>query len=202
MIINTTKYSLSNKNFIEVQSPKKQIVIGHTDSGKNNFAKWSHRLHGRYTKTSAFTIDKNGDVYRHFDPVYSSNILGNTEMDKKSIVILLENEGWLVRDEKKDLYINWVGHIYNKPKEIIEKKWRSYTYWAPYTQEQFDSTLELVNNLCDEFDIPKIVVNHNTKMDDLNKFSGVLYKSNIEKHFTDLSPSWDFELFCDKLEKK
>lgn len=201
MIIDENKYKLSVKNYIETETIKRQIIIGHTGVGQESLAhKWANRLNGKYTKTAAFTIDKLGNIYKHFDPLYCSNILGNVEQDKKSIVILLENEGWLVKDSEKNSYINWVGHIYNKPEDIFEKKWRNYSYWAPYTKEQFESTLKLVDKLCDEFYIPKIAVPHNTKIDILDTFSGVLYKSNIEKHYTDLSPAWKFEEFKYKLE--
>jgi hypothetical protein len=201
MIINNSKYPISDKNYIQIETIKKQIVIGHiSENEKNNFAKWTNRLNGNYTKTAPFTINKKGNVYKHFDPIYCSNILGNNDLDKKSIVILLENDGWLIKDFEKNKYINWIGYIYNKPEEIVEKKWRNYFYWAPYTNEQFNSTLELVNKLCEDFYIPKVAISHNTKIDDLDNFSGILYKSNLEKHFTDLSPAWDFEMFKYKLE--
>ena len=32
-------------------------------------------------------------------------------------------------------------------------------------------------------------------------YKGVLYKSNIERHYTDLNPTWDFKTFKTKLEK-
>ncbi len=201
MFINNSKYCLTEKNYIKTEVVKKQVVIGHiSGSQKSNFIKWSHRLNGAYTKTAAFSISKTGKIYQHFDPVYSSNILGNNDLDYKSIVILLENDGWLIKDSEKNTYINWVGDIYNKPEEVVEKKWRNYFYWAPYTQEQFNSTLKLVNKLCEDFNIPKVATPHNTKMDDLDKFSGVLYKSNLEKYFTDLNPCWNFIEFKNKLE--
>jgi hypothetical protein len=55
--------------------------------------------------------------------------------------------------------------------------------------------------LCDEFFIPKTIINHNTKIEGLAEYRGVIYKSNIEKHYTDLNPTWDCEEFKNKLEQ-
>jgi hypothetical protein len=62
--------------------------------------------------------------------------------------------------------------------------------------------LKLVNKLCDEFFIPKIAIPHNTKMENAETFEGILYRSNLEKHYTDLSPAWKCEAFKYKLETK
>jgi hypothetical protein len=202
MKINSKQYPLPEDNYTKVQTIKKQIVIGHTSTNSmRHFTKWTHRMCGKYKKTAPYTIDIHGTIFNHFEPIYFSEILGNLELDKKSIVILLENDGWLIKDEEKNRFINWVGHIYNKPEPVFEKRWRSYLYWAPYSKEQFNSTLKLVRKLCEEFYIPKFVVPHNTKMEDLDNFNGVLYRSNIEKHYTDLSPAWNCEDFKYKLEQ-
>ena len=201
MIIDTTTYKLSNSNFIEEETIKKQIMIGHTGThNMNHFTKWVNRLNGTYKKTAAFTIDLSGNVYQHFDPIYFSPILDNLDMDKKSIVILLENDGWLVKDTEKNHFINWIGNIYNKPDDIIERKWRGYSYWVPYTIKQMESAVLLANKICEEFFIDKFAIPHNIKLDTLDDFKGVLYRSNIEKYYTDLSPAWNCELFKSKLE--
>jgi hypothetical protein len=202
MKIDKKLYSLPDDSYLKFETIKKQIVIGHTGTNKmRHIEKWKNRLNGKYKKTAAFTIDTNGKVYRHFDPIYFSEILGDIELDKKSIVILLENDGWLTKNVEKNEFINWVGHIYNKPEDIVERRWRNYSYWAPYSDEQFTSAVKLVSNICEEFFIPKFAVPHNTKIEDLEKFNGVLYKSNLEKYYTDLSPAWDFEKFKYKLEQ-
>jgi hypothetical protein len=203
MIIDTGAYKLSENQYLVPEAVKKQIVIGHTGTnGMKHFIKWATRLNGGYKKTAAFTISKNGQVFNHFDPIYSSNILNNPYLDKRSIVILLENEGWHVNDKENNEFINWLGYIYNKPDEIIEKKWRNYQYWAPYTKEQFESCIVLVNHLCDEFYIAKNAVAHNTKLDNVIDFEGIMYRSNIDINYTDLNPTWDFNLFKQRIENE
>ena len=201
MIIDEKSYELSELHYIKSETIKKQIVLAHTsNSDMRHVSKWNSRFNGRYNKTAAFTIDVAGNIYRHFDPIYTSNFFGNLEQDKKSIVILLENEGWLTRDVEKNQFIDWVGHIYNKPEMVVEKRWRSQTYWAPYTDAQMDSVVKLAGKLCEDFYIPKLAIPHNTKIDGADSFEGVLYKSNLEKYYTDLSPAWNCESFKYKLE--
>lgn len=202
-MINSESFILPEKNYIKSETIKKQIIIGHTGSiNMNHYNKWLYRLNGNYLKTAPFTIDFNGNVLQHYDPIYTSKILENNELDNRSIVILLENEGWLLFNDKKNEHINWVGDIYKRELPILEKRWRGYTYWAPYSDEQFESTLKLVKKLCEEFYIPKFSIGHNTKMDDAISFEGISYRSNLEKHYNDLSPAWDFENFKNRIENE
>lgn len=200
-MIDVNTYRLPESNFFNEQTIKKQIIITHSSSdGMKHTIKWKNRMNGRYKKTAAFSITQDGSIYQHFDPIYFSELFGNLEQDKKNIVILLENEGWLTKDEKKSQFINWTGHIYNRPEVVYEKKWRGYSYWAPYPDAQFESTIFLVNKLCEDFYIKKNVTPHNIKIDNIDGFEGILYRSNFEKHYTDLSPAWEYEKFKHKLE--
>ena len=195
-------YLLNENNYVPIECIKTQIVLASTfNHDMKHFIGWENRHNGNYKKTAAFTIDAAGVVYKHFEPKHHSKFFGKLELDTKSIVILLENDGWLIKDEEKNQFITWIGDIYNKPNEVFDKRWRNYRYWAPHTQEQFDSALELVKKLCDEFYIPLEAIGHNTKVESLSDFQGVIYKSNIEKHYTDLNPSWDCGEFKNKLEE-
>jgi hypothetical protein len=113
----------------------------------------------------------------------------------------LENEGWLIKDLNNDnVYISNFGNIYKRVDDIIIRKWRSNKYWAPYTDEQLKSTTKLVIELCNKFNIPLEVINHNTKINKVNAYKGVLYKSNLNQYFTDVNPSWDFIKFKNNVE--
>ncbi len=202
-MIDSTTYKLLVENYIPIETSKKQIVIGHTfNHGMKHVIGWKHRFNGKYKKTASFTISQEGIIYKHFEPKFYSELLGNKEMDKKSIVILIENDGWLLKDIEKNSFISWVGDIYNKPEEVVEKRWREYSYWAPYTEKQIESALKLIKELCSEFSIPMTSISHNTKVDNLEKYEGILYRSNLDKHYTDLSPAWNFEEFKNKIEIK
>ena len=201
MIINNVKHLLPLNNYISVETVKKQIILGHTfNHDMRHIVGWLHRYNGEYKKTAAFTIDINGVIYQHFDPKYHSRYFNNADLDKKSIVVLIENEGWLTKDNVKNEFITWIGDIYNKSNKVVDKKWRGYDYWSSYNEKQVESAIVLIKKLCGDFDIPMTSVSHNTKIDNLVDYTGVIYKSNLEKHYSDLSPSWDFIKFKNKLE--
>jgi len=202
MVLNEIKYVLSENNYIKEQTKKTQIIIGHTlNDQMRHFFGWQHRYNGNYKKTAAFTIDAAGFIYKHFDPKFKSEFFDSEELNDKSIVILLENYGWLSKDEEKKQYITWLGDIYNKQIEVTDKRWRNNRYWDTYTVEQTDSCMWLISKLCEEFEIPKKIISHNTKIDNLFEYSGVLYRSNLDKNYTDLNPSWVFDIFKEKLEQ-
>jgi N-acetyl-anhydromuramyl-L-alanine amidase AmpD len=201
MIIDDLTYQLSSDNYIQRETIKKQIVIGHTHNhDMRHVHGWSHRYNGKYKKTASFTISKEGNIYQHFPPKYKSNFFTNPLLNNRAIVILLENDGWLLKDVMKNEFITWVGDIYKQSDEIVIKKWRGHTHWSAYTDKQQQSVDELVKFLCDEFSIPLTTINHNTKVDNVNECESIIYKSNLDKNYTDLSPAWDFEGFKNKIE--
>jgi N-acetyl-anhydromuramyl-L-alanine amidase AmpD len=202
MSINVEDFKLPTDNYSLIECDKKQIVIGNTfNHDMRHVIGWLHRYNGKYKKTAPYTIAKDGSIYEHFNPIYQSKYFNDSNLDNKSIVILLENDGWLISDAEKNNFISWLGDIYNEPEKVFVKKWRGYSYWCPYTKEQMNSTIKLVNQLCEKFSIPKVSVNHNTKIDGLDNYEGIIYKSNLEKYYNDLNPSWDFEKFKEKIEK-
>ena len=199
--INNKTYSLDTNNYIKRHHSKTQIVIGGTFSeNMNHFSGWKTRNGGNFKRTTAYTIDIYGNIYQHYPPEYFSQYLNITGIDEHIITISIENEGWLIKDIGGDEYINYVGNIYNRQDDIIEKRWREQTFWAPYGKQQLSSTVKLCKYLCDTFGIPQQTVNHNTKFDGIHEFNGVVYKSNFDKYFTDLNPSWDYVHFKNKLE--
>jgi hypothetical protein len=86
------EHLLSLKNYDNIESIKKQIVLGNTfNHDMKHVIGWKHRHNGNYKKTAAFTIDINGVIHKHFDPKYQSKFFNDLILDGKSIVILLEN---------------------------------------------------------------------------------------------------------------
>jgi len=201
MVIDDTTYALSSKNYIDLKTTKNFIIIGGTlNTDMRHYIGWVNRYNGQYKKTAHYTIDKDGKVFQHFDPSLCSEYFEKKSLNSKSVIVLLENEGWLIKDSDKNLHLTWLGDIYNG-KEVFEKKWRGQTYWSPYTKEQLSSAIELSKKLCSDLKIPFSAISHNTKIDKLVDYQGVLYKSNFEKHFTDVNPSWGFIEFKNAIEQ-
>ncbi len=110
----------------------------------------------------------------------------------------MENLGWLYKEPLQKGYINWIGNIYKG--KVYERKWRDYVYWDIYTPEQTESCFELCIKLVNEFNIDKKFVGHNTKINGIEKFNGIVSRSNYFSETTDLNPSFNFEEFLKKIE--
>lgn len=193
-------YKLTPKNFIQDKTDKKRIVLGNTfNIDMAHVIGWENRLNGSYKKTAAFTIAKDGTIYKHFDPDFYSEYYKSYDTNSKTITILIENEGWLIKD-KNNQYINLLNHIYRNTDGVYVKKWRGFQYWAPYTEEQLNAAVYLVNELCKNYNIDNKAINHNTKADVYDSPFGVFYKSNLEPYYTDVNPNWYFDEFKAKLE--
>ena len=199
-MIDNYSYKLFEKNYYSVETVKKQIVIGNSfNTNMNQFKGWVKRSNGNHKKVSNYTIDIHGEIYEHFDSKYYSEFLPNSLSNKNIISIILVNEGWLDYDIKEKKYINCFGNPHQK-ENIIEKRWRNHTFWDNYTQEQVESLIELTEFLIEKHNIPRKVLGHNTYVKDIVGFEGVTYRSNWIKDSTDLSPSFDFEIFKNKVE--
>jgi hypothetical protein len=58
----------------------------------------------------------------------------------------------------------------------------------------------LCHKICDELKIDKKTIGHNTKFTGIEKFEGIVTKSNFDAIFTDVSPAFDFEKFNNLIE--
>lgn len=202
-MINNTDYVLTSKNYYKDDLNKKMIILANTNStGMKHFNGWLNRYNGNFKRVAHYTILKNGQIYEHYNPLYSSDFMSKPNIDDKSIIIILENLGYLTKDYEKDLNVDWVGNIYNSDNDVFYRKWRGFDMWDMYTQNQLESAVYLTSKLCNDFNIEKNVISHNTKITNPSEFNGVLYKSNFEKYYLDLNPSWNFEEFKYKVENK
>jgi N-acetyl-anhydromuramyl-L-alanine amidase AmpD len=122
-----------------------------------------------------------------------TNFFKNDNVNRNGIIISLENLGWVDKEPLKDHYRNWIGNIYKG--DIVDKKWRDYFFWQPYTDVQYERLHFLCDKLCDEFKIEKKTIGHNTKFTGIEKFDGIVTKSNYDVIFTDVSPAFDFDKF-------
>ncbi len=192
MEINKEEYNLSNKNYYKETYQKTQIVIGHTGRKKmRHFEAWSNRKNGNYKKTTPFTIDTDGKIYQHYDPKYYSDFL-DCEQDKCNISIILVNQGWLKLNDL-NVYVDWLGHIYSRDIDPIKINWRNQRYWAKYTEEQLNSLKQLIDHLCQNFDINRSVIDNNVYDENVDLFKGITFRSNYSRELTDVSPAFKIE---------
>jgi len=177
---------------------KIQIVLTHTSrDAKEYMVSLNTRLNGTYGKIPHYLITRDGKVVKLLEDVECPNYFSNKLMNTKSIIVCLENFGWLNKQPLKNYYINWIGNIYKE--KVVERKWRDYYDWHPYTEIQMDKAVELCKELSKKHDINLSSVGHNTKVKGVESFLGILTHSNFNELSTDLSPAFDFEKFVKKL---
>ena len=184
-----------------VSKSKKQIILCNTF---RNYSDYIHglkyRFNGKNPKIPHYLITKEGKIFNFLGDKKYSEFFENTSTNRGSIVVVLENLGWLEKIPLTNHYLNWIGDIYKE--EVYERKWRDYFFWDKYPEVQIEKTAELCKFLIDKNKVTNKCIGHNTKINGIENFSGILSKSNIHEDFTDLSPAFDFELFEKFLENE
>jgi hypothetical protein len=56
--------------------------------------------------------------------------------------------------------------------------------------------------LLEKFSIDKKCIGHNTKVEGIEKYVGIVTKSNFDVEYTDVSPAFDFEQFVKYIENE
>lgn len=184
---------LSN-NFVGTHQDKKQIILTHTSRDVEEYLmSLKYRMNGKFTRIPHYIIAKDGSVIQTLSEEHYSDFFHYPQINEESIIISLENLGWLEKVPLKDQYTNWIGNIYKG--SAYEKKWRDYFLWEPYTEIQMQSAAELCIKLVTEHKIEKKCIGHNTKIDNVDKLGGIVSRSNFETIYTDVSPAFNFEKF-------
>ena len=184
---------LSN-NFVGTHQDKKQIILTHTSRDVEEYLmSLKYRMNGKFTRIPHYIIAKDGSVIQTLSEKHYSDFFHYPQINEESIIISLENLGWLEKVPLKDQYTNWIGNIYKGVP--YEKKWRDYFLWEPYTEAQMVSTAELCIKIVNKHNIEKKSVGHNTRISGIEDFGGIVSRSNYDNDFTDVSPAFNFETF-------
>lgn len=181
------------------QKKKSQIILTHTSRNVENYlASLRYRYNGKFERIPNYIITKDGKILQLLENIEHTNFFSEININRNSIIIVLENLGWLEKQPLENYYVNWVGDIYiGKP---FERKWRDYFFWDLYTEKQIESLSELCKSIVKDMKLNKEIIENNTKINGIEKFEGIVTRSNFNVHFTDLNPSFDFENFRKKLE--
>lgn len=183
----------------KLSDKKNMIVLCHSYRNMDDYiTSLKYRYNGYYDKIPNYLIDVNGKISKLMEDLEYTNFFNDELLNKKTIVIVLENLGWLNKEPLTNAYSNWIGDIYNGV--VTDKKWREYFFWQKYTEEQVVSTGNLCKKLLEELGIEKNIIKHNTKINGIEKIQGVVSRSNIFTDCTDLNPSFDYELMSKIIE--
>lgn len=183
------------------QKKKKQIILCNTLREAGEYlTSLKYRHYGNYDKIPNYLVTRDGRVVELLPEHGHTNFHDSERINRNSITIVLENLGWLERKPLTQLYINWIGSIYKG--EVFEKKWRDYFFWEPYTESQIKSCAELCKKLIEDNSMDKKCIGHNTKIDGIENYEGIVSRSNFDPIYTDLSPAFKFETFIQHLENE
>lgn len=192
-----TSMALMPSNYFQAVYPKRNIVLHHTVSSSARSAlTWWKTTPERVA--TAFVIDKDGTIHQAFDPKYWAYHLGlktnrNTELNRCSIGIEIVNEGPIQQINGKP-YWNFGpanrGSAYTG--EIVETpKWRGFTQWAKYTDEQYEAVGNLIWYLLIKFKLPASIYT-GTDLNGIAPDIATIYSHrNVRLDKTDLSPAFD-----------
>jgi N-acetyl-anhydromuramyl-L-alanine amidase AmpD len=191
-------YTLADFSPLGEYKKKTQIIL--TDS-KRDYVNYIQSLKYRYNSKNPYlphyVISKDGKIFNIMEPTMYSNYMENEDHDKKSIIICLENFGWLKKNTLDTSYSNWIGDIYKK--KVYEKKWRGHFFWDRYEDKQVVSLTMLIKELCEKFKIPTECLGHNVRQDGVENFRGIVTRSNYDSYFKDVNPAFDFKLLKELL---
>jgi N-acetyl-anhydromuramyl-L-alanine amidase AmpD len=183
------------------QKKKHQIILTHTSRNINDYLQsLKFRFNGSFKRIPNYIITREGKIIQLLGNTEHSEYFKDPNINRNSIIVSLENLGWLQKEPLTDHYINWIGDIYKG--KVFEKKWRDYFFWQPYTEEQVLSTNSLCTKLLKEMKIKPQIVEHNTKIPGIKKFVGVVSKSNFDTNYTDLSPAFNFNELLKHIENE
>ena len=183
------------------QKKKHQIILTHTSRNINDYLQsLKFRFNGDFKRIPNYIITREGKILQLLGNTEHSEYFKDPNINRNSIIISLENLGWLQKEPLTDYYINWIGDIYKG--NVFEKKWRDYYFWQPYTESQIKNLGLLCKDLFENIGIKPQVVEHNTNITGVEKYSGVVTKSNFSLDYTDVSPAFKFNELLKKIENE
>jgi hypothetical protein len=192
--------NLPTLNVIRKKTNKTKILLYDTNRRLDDFImKLKYRRNGEYDDIPHFVISKFGEIYEIFNTEYYSNTFNDKLNDMRFIKIAIENLGWLNKNTINGLYFNWIGDPYRI--DPFNKNWRNFFFWDKYPEIQMKSVSNLCEFLCEKHNIKKSIVPSQGYYENAMKINGVVCKSNFSDIYTDINPSFNFNLFFKNDEK-
>lgn len=200
--IDKKTYKIGENNYYGAKHKKTQIILGDSNRQHNyHIFRLKKKDFGLSKKWPTFSIRRNGSVFQHYDPQFYSDYLGNKDVDKKSISIVLENMGALYFNNENNTYTNWINEIC-EDSLVFEKLWKNHRYWENYLPQQYLSLTLLINKLMCDFEIKRNCMGYSVFDEKTISFEGVVCRSNYNSDYYDLNPSFSFTELLKRLNIK
>jgi len=195
------QHRLSKDQFFEEQSEKKQIYLHHTAGNGNaeGVARFWNSNDSRIA--TAFVIGENGTIVQCFSSKHWAWHLGIdaedfTKMGAKyqnlnKCSVGIEVCNWGPLKEKNGKFYNYVNAVVN-PSYVttLEAPYKGYLHWYRYTDAQIEATRQLVEYLCETYNIPK---DYREEIWSLDKYAfngerGIFTHNSVRKDKADIYP--------------
>lgn len=157
---------LSDGQYFQEDSSKTQIYLHHTAGSGNAVAVSKFWNSNKDRIATAFVVGEKGTIVQCFSSRHWAWHLGIDSQDftahgvpyknlnKLSVGIEVCNWGPLTLKDGK--YYNYVkGVVDPSMVTTLDKPYKGHIHWYKYTDEQIESTRQLVTYLCKNYDIPK-----------------------------------------------
>jgi len=203
LAINRTM-QLKPSQYISEKTEKSLIVLHFTagTTAQSAFNSWA--TDARRVGTP-YIVDRDGTVFEVFDPRCWAYALGvkdsaATSIERRALQIEIANVGPLKR-KGEDLY--WwpkdFGARYcgiGETGKYVHSAYRGFEYFATFTAQQELAVCALVKQLCEQFNIPKVLPEGKLIASDLaffSKFKGIASHQNFRSDKFDVGPAffWD-----------
>lgn len=199
MTITDSKYRLSDKCYFKEKQEKDLIVLHFTAGGTAKTAvDWWEKQANKVS--TAYLLDLDGTIYEVFDPsnwAYHLGIKGADGghlNDKRSIGIEICNIGPLKLNGDK--LCSWPNNFANKycdlkdDRAYVKSSFRGFDYYASFTEQQKVGIGVLVDDLCNRFNIKKVIATD--KLDEFDvpffsKWKGICTHANFRPDKFDIS---------------
>lgn len=190
---------LEAKDYIESEIPKDLIILHHTVGGtaKSTIDYWKSDPQRIAT---AFVIERDGEIFEVFDPKYWAFHLGlkgtNGAVDKRSIGIEIASEGGLTQRDGKLYCFDKISDrtIFTQEYYDHGMSWRGYRFFDAYSDDQIAAVIELMNQLCEQFKIPrKSPANHFDADEGYESFTGILGHHHLRADKSDVHPGFPWQ---------
>lgn len=197
--IDRKTHKIDSKNYVQSKTKKSQIILaGSLRKASNHILRLKKKDFGLTKTWPTFSIRRDGKIFQHFDPNYYSEFMGDKEIDKKAITIVLENMGVVSFDYDKSQYLNWINEECDE-ELVYEKLWKNNRYWESYTEEQMKACISLCVYLCRNYGVKQDCLGYYVHHEGSLIYNGILTRSNYNSDYCDLNPSFDFKRFLKEL---
>ena len=192
---------LSDDQFFQDLHPKKQIYLHHTAGGPDavSVANYFQQKEGRVA--TAFVIGADGTIVQLFSSKHWAYHLGlkpevfaekgvtYRSLDKISIGIEICNFGPLKK--QNGYFVNYVGGRVDRSQVTeLNGKYKGHIWWQRYTDEQIESTRQLLVYFCETYGISK---DYNDSIFDIDKRAlkgekGIFTHNSVRHDKSDIYP--------------